>query len=102
MTIRDKRHVMEDKSFNIIRTFLEPWLIYDFRELDYGIDLFIRIAEVDKPVSPENFQIQLKSIECMINISPGKIFVLLILIALIIFCLYYLFFVLGASATYYQ
>lgn len=44
----------------------------------------------------------LNIVECMINISLGKIFVLLILIALIVFFLYYLFFVIGASATYYR
>ncbi len=61
MTIRNEKHVMEDESVNIINSFLLPWIVYDLRVSDYAIDLYVRIAEINKPVSSDSFHIQLKS-----------------------------------------
>lgn len=61
MTIRSERHVMENESINIVSSFLLPWIVYDLRISDYAFDLYIRIAEINQPVSSETFHIQLKS-----------------------------------------
>jgi len=61
LAIRDFRHVMEEDSINILKLFLSPWIAYDLRVSDYGIDIFVRISEINEPVSPDTFHIQLKS-----------------------------------------
>jgi len=72
MTIRNEKHVMEDDSVNIINSFLLPWIVYDLRVSDYAIDLYVRIAEINKPVSSDSFHIQLKSTK-EINLKDNKI-----------------------------
>lgn len=72
MTIRNDKHVMEDESINILNSFLLPWIVYDLRASDYAIDLYVRIAEINKPVSSDTFQIQLKS-KRNIKIKDNKI-----------------------------
>lgn len=63
---------MEDESINILEHFLFPWIIQDPRKSDYGIDLEVIIAEINQPISPEHFHIQLKS-QKKIQISNNRI-----------------------------
>ncbi|MDN3593963.1 DUF4365 domain-containing protein [Zunongwangia endophytica] len=72
------QHIMQGESFLIIKNLLpKHWVIREFNNLDYGIDLIIELFEnVDQKVSEvlgEYLNVQVKSVE-ELEIKSKKIF----------------------------
>ncbi|MBE7691300.1 DUF4365 domain-containing protein [Tenacibaculum piscium] len=75
---RNRPHIMEDESFQIIRNILpKEWVIREFNRPDYGIDLVIELFENTNEDTFETLgeyiYIQVKSKE-LLKISSEKVF----------------------------
>jgi hypothetical protein len=61
---RSNSHLMETKSARLLQSLApDNWIIRDVTERDYGIDLYIELANIKGEITGDLFSIQLKSKE---------------------------------------